>query len=535
MKKFTKTALSLLVAAAFCGCSEIADLENISDEESSSSVEEESSLPVIYYDSEPQEFEVKKQDFVAKLNAEGGVFKNAEERNDGDFDGRGYVSFEQGGTLTHIVTPETSQHYRFVLAIRSEKGASVSLHIKDKTEGLFYIPPAGKDDDGNISREFVYASVDCVYLSEGKNVFTLSVDKGVAEIDYIIVESSENVDKSFYRTGTSAENPYACLEVVGAMKYFSDIYGEYSLTAVNVSTGTNAEIDAIYGLTGRYPAIRTSELSYAVLGNVEKEETLAKDIDLAIEWSKNGGLVSYKWHWYSPNRLRSVKTGAFDLVEAFKSVNIDDISVMTDEEISYLAKNDYISSECYALIADIDKLADTLAKLKNKDVVTIFEPLPNADSGLYWWGDDAESYRKLYSLIFNRLCKYHKLTNLIFVYNGGNIAYYPGTEYCDIVGQSFFEKSNSAFAGRFSALADALPTKKKLAVTSCDVLPSVDFMNRDNAVWLFCALERGKYVIDEYGAFSPEFNTAAALKKAYNSTIMLTKDELPNLKMYAIH
>lgn len=536
MKKYLKTALSVLLAAALCGCSEIADI-NISGEESSSSSSDEessSSSSVVYNDSEPQEYEIDKKEFVGKLNAEGGVLKNAAEMNDGDYDGRGYVRFEQGGKLTHIITPDSSQHYRFIIAARSEKGASISLKLKNGTEGVFYVPAAEKDEDGNVSQKFVLSCVDCVYLAEGKNVFALSVDKGSVDIDYIVVESSDRVDKSFYRTGTSAENPYASLGVVGAMKYFSDIYGEYSMTAANVSVGTNAEIDAIFKLTGRYPAIRGSELAYAVLGNVEKDEVLEKDIQLALEWSKNGGIVAYKWHWYSPNRLRSVKTGAFDIKETLKSVNIDEISVMTAGEISYLTTNGYISKDFSALITDIDQLALSLSKLKYKDAVTLFEPIPNADSGLYWWGDDAECYKKLYALIFNRLCKYHKLSNLIFVYNGSNIDYYPGTEYCDIVGQSAFENSTSAFAGRFYAVANALPNKKMLAITACDKLADGDFMNRDNAMWLWCATECGKYVIDEYGVFSSEYNAAAALKKAYNSTVMITRDELPDISKYAI-
>ncbi|MCH5204393.1 MAG: hypothetical protein J1F03_06575 [Oscillospiraceae bacterium] len=534
MKKFTKAVVSAVLAVILCGCSAIPDLESIDSGASEPSGNESSSSSVIYDESEPDQFDINKQEFVIKLNAEGGVFDKAETLSDGDFDGKGYVRFKQGGKLTHIVNTNTAQHYRFVLAVRSETGASISISLKDKTEGMFYVPPSEKDSDGNASQKFVYAAVDCVYLVEGKNVFSLNIDKGTADIDYIIVESSENVDRSYYRTGTSAVNPYASLGVVGAMKYFSDIYGEYSLTAVNVSVGTNAEIDAVYSITGRYPAIRGSELAYAVLENEDNEETLANDIELAKEWSKNGGIVSYKWHWYSPNRLRSVKTGAFDLTEAFRTVNLEEIALMTNEDISLLNKNGYVPSELYSLITDIDKLSESLSRLKDKDVVTVFEPIPNADSGLYWWGDDPANYKKLYALIFNRLCKFHRLSNLIFVYNGGNIDYYPGAEYCDIVGQSFFENSGSAFAGRFYAMAKSLPTRKMLAVTACDVMTSADFMSRDNAIWLFSAIESGQYLIDENGAFSSEFNTAASLRKGYNSTLMLTRDELPDINKYVL-
>lgn len=518
MKKFTKALISAIMAAVFCGCSVIPDME-ISD--SSDNSQDTSSSSEFFIEQEPDEFDVNKKEFVTKLNAEGGVLDKGETLDDGEFDGRGYVRFQQGGTLTHIVNTDSAQHYRFIIAARSKNGASISLKLKDKTEGMLYVSP-NEDDD------FSYAAVDCVYLPEGKNVFTLTVEKGTADIDYIIIESSDKVDRSYYRTGSSAMNPYSSLGVVGAMKYFSEIYGEYSMTAVNVSVGTNAELDAVYSITGRYPAIRGSELAYAVSDNVNRQEVLANDIELAIEYSKSGGLVSYRWHWYSPNRLRSVKTGAFDLAEALGMANLEDIALMTDDELSILNNNGYIQSGLCALISDIDKLAESLLRLKAKDAVTLFEPLPNADSGLYWWGDDPESFKKLYALIFNRLCKFHRLSNLIFVYNGSDTAYFPGSEYCDIVSQSVFENTDSSFAGRFFSVADSLPSKKMLAITARDVMASVDFMNRDNALWLISAVECGKYLITENGMFSPEYNSAALLVKNYNSTLMLTRDELPD-------
>ena len=534
MKRFSKVLVSILLAVSLCACSEIPTLDVDSSEGESSVTDTSSSSSALYEESAPAQFEVTKQEFVVKLNAEGAVLNKAEILEDGAFDGRGYTRLNKGASLTHIVNTQTAQHYRFVLAARSEKGASISISIKDKTEGMFYVPPSEKDDKSNISREFVYAALDCVYLARGKNVFKLSVENGSADIDYIIIENSDGIDRSYYRTGTSAENPFASIEVVGAMKYFSDIYGEYSMSAVNVSVGTNAEIDALYGITGRYPAIRGSELAYAVVDNPDKLEKLDKDIELAAEYSENGGIVSYKWHWYSPNRLRSVKAGAFDMTGLFEQVNLEELYTHSAAELEQLNKSGYLSTELYSLMTDIDKTAEYLTRLKDKKVVTLFEPLPNPDSGLYWWGDDPESYKTLYALIFDRLCRYHRLSNLIFIYNGGSMDYYPGSQYCDIVGQSFFEKSDSAFAGRFFAVADALPTKKMLAITSRDVMTSADNMDRDNALWLFSAIESGPYLINENGVFSTAYNTAADLRKNYNSTVILTRDELPDIAKYAV-
>ena len=500
---FRRTALLCLISIfGLCGCNTIPEV-SLTD----SSSEESSSEPDFYIEYEPEIFDIGISEFITKINASDGAFENAEIP-----EGEGYVQFQEGGKLGCYAEIETPQHYRVVLSVRSESGAAIKLKINEKTEGMFYV---------NSGSEFDYEAVDCVYLAGGRSEIALEVCSGTADIDCIIIENSESADYSCYRTETASQNQYASLGVIGAMNFFSDIYGTNSLTAANVTLGTNAEIDEIYSITGRYPAIRGSQLAFALSGNAEKEQLLLNDIALAEEWSKNGGIVSYKWHWYSPNELRSVKTGDFDLRNAIRTADIDKLSTMTSEEIKALYEKGEVTAELCALISDIDKVAQYLLKLKYKDVVTIFEPVPNADSGLYWWGDDKESFKKLYALLFDRLCNFHRLSNLIFVYNG-NAEYYPGAQYCDIIGQSFNETSDSAFAGRFLALAKAFPTKKMLAVTACDVMPKADYMSRDNAFWLWTALESGAPYTDE------------ELNAAYYSTIMLTRDELPDINDYAL-
>ena len=59
-------------------------------------------------------------------------------------------------------------------------------------------------------------------------------------------------------------------------------------------------------------------------------------------------------------------------------------------------------------------------------------------------------------------------------------------------------------------------------------------MKRDNALWLWSALESGKYVIKENGQFSAEFNSLSSLNNAYNSSLFITRDELPDLAKYAL-
>ena len=199
-----------------------------------------------------------------------------------------------------------------------------------------------------------------------------------------------------------------------------------------------------------------------------------------------------------------------------------------------MVENGFLSANTISLLNDIDKIADILAKFAEEKQVVLFEPVPNADSGLYWWGDSAEYHQKLYRLIFDRLCRYHKLSNIVWIWSGSSADYYPGARYCDIIGQSVFENSNSTFAARLSSISENLGIRKPICATSRDVLPAVDLIRRDNAMWLWNALESGKYVVRENGTLSTEYNSLSSINNAYNSSLFITRDELPDLKNYAL-
>lgn len=528
-------AILTAISAALCGCTKIPDYyeeSSLLSEEISEDDNSDSSSNKDEYS--PKKFNIQKQEFITKLNAEGGVTDGVT-REDGNFDGKGYIRMTKGNTLTHIINANTDGHYRIIIASRSQDGASIRLSLGKNTIGAFYIPPAAKDEDGNTDSNFSLYAVDNIYLESGSNTVHFALESGSADLDYLIAESSDKVSGDCYKIGTAAVNPSAGIETVGIMRYISEIYGRSIMTAQNVSVGTNAEIEAIYKQTGRYPAIRQSELAGAVLTDDKSaEEALDKDLELAAEWSRNGGIAAYTWHWYSPNFRRDTSADSFDASEALAVTNLNDVAVMDKEDIDSLVANSFLSANTSALVSDIDTLAETLKKLDSERVPVLFEPIPDGEAGLYWWGNNGSDYVKLWRLVFDRLCKYHKLSNLIFVWNGSSSDYYPGDRYCDIIGQSFYEKTDSSFAGRFSALANAFPTKKPLCVTACDVLPSVDAMNRDNALWLWCGLGAGKYIIDGSGTLSGEYNSAASLSVMYNNTLCITRDELPDVNNYAV-
>lgn len=525
MNRTKKFAALLLGVCLLCGCQSIPDrsesaAESASDETPTEEAESFEELSPTLYD-------IYKSDELIKLNAEGGVF-NGSVRTDGEYDGHGYIVLNEGMTLTHIAEIPQPQHYRVVIAARSDKGAAIKLTVKTQAEGMYYVEPS---EDGGYG---LYA-VDCAYMPDGAALLNFTVESGSAAIDYILLEDSEPVSGEAYLVHSSSISPNASVAAIGVMRYLTDNYGSGVITAQNVTPATNAELDAIYAETGRYPAMRCGELALSLLE--EESERAEEEIRLALEWGEKGGLVSYTWHWYSPDTSRTALTAEtnFRLTSAIDGQDMEQLAVTGAEEVSLLHDSGFVSDKMFALINDLDKVAEILKRFDEADIPVIWQPVPDGDSELYWWGGNGEEYKKLWEFIFNRLNKLHGLGNLIWVWNGSDADFYPGNSYCDIIGQSVFEQSGSSFAGRFSALSELPDTQKKpMAITSCDSLPKPEYMLRDNAMWLWFAISSGSYIVDSEGNLSEAYTDWQSLYNAYNSKICRTLDELPDFGKYAL-
>ena len=532
MKKYAKIlslfAALIMVVNLAGGCSRIPDS---SDSESSDpySSDNSSPEPVENRNESPvNEFMFNKQDFIAKLHAENGVFDGALS-DDGEFDGTGYVKLRAEDTLTHILNANTAQHYRIILAARSTVGAAVTLEVGGTVCGAFYIPARVPNDFNALS--FEYSAIDSVYLTPGQNVMRFYVAEGSVDIDYIIAESGSAVSSEYYSVGSACINPSASIHTVNVMKYFSEVYGNSVLTAQNVSPASNAEIDAVYNATGRYPAIRSGEIAYALSDGDENKKLIEKELELALDWTKKGGLQAYTWHWYSPNYRRGTEIGDFNLDGVFENQRPDEIALMGDEELAAHIDNGYMRSEIASLLKDIDSMAEVLKRFDSENATVLFHPLPDGDSGLYWWGRDPETYQILWRIVFDRMCRYHKLKSLIWVWDGSNMDYYPGDGYVDIIGQSFYETSDASFAGRFSSISSLTVAHKMLSVSSCDVLPNINYMFRDNAIWLWTAAGSGDFTLNMNGALSESYNSVQYVKFLYNCKNSIALDELPDFNI----
>lgn len=227
-------------------------------------------------------------------------------------------------------------------------------------------------------------------------------------------------------------NKYANLKTQNIYQYLRAIYGKRVLAGQCTDYGNNTETDALYKGLGKYPAVRTFDFIFDSPNMGFKNDRPAKDYDLAIEWSKDGGLVVYDWHWHSPcngNDFNTDKT-SFRLSNA---VTDKDLAHMSLKEIKKLYKNGEITEEAYKLVSNIDYISSLMQKLEDNNVTVLWRPLHEASGGWFWWGGSgAEAYKWLWKLMYERMTDYFELDNLIWVWNAQSGEWYPGDEYVDI-------------------------------------------------------------------------------------------------------
>ena len=168
-------------------------------------------------------------------------------------------------------------------------------------------------------------------------------------------------------------NPNASKEAQNVYRFICGLSGNGILAGQQESTWVNNnpddEMDYIKQNTGgKLPAIRG--LDYMAYNGVTER---------AIAWWQKGGIPSICWHWGAP----TLGTG----YEASK------LTISLDEALTpgtALHK---------AVMADLDRTAAELVKLRDAHVAVLWRPFHENNGGWFWWGKGgAENFKKLWKL-----------------------------------------------------------------------------------------------------------------------------------------
>ena len=440
------------------------------------------------------------------------------------FSGESFVwgfSAEDKKVLQFVFDVPTDQHYDISICFASDTVVRNEIYMNDEFLFDFSCKP---DSTGR----FVIKTYYGVFMEKGKNILTVHQVDGGFDLDYIKVQNN----KSIYAAKTDIEptliNASASDTAKELMKYLTDNFGKKVITGQYVSSSENTEIQKIYDNTAKYPAIRFGDMrGYSTnLPESEKNKT-GDEIETAIKWAEDGGIVGYVWHWYSPiyaAEIYSDKTD-FDLSYA---VTVNDVAVMNDEDLEHYRSVGAITNECYALIKDIDAISLQLQRLNEKNIPVLWRPIHEASGDWFWWGKSGpDAYKWLWTVMYRRMTEYHHLNNLIWIWSAQGKEYFVGNNLFDIASVDLYDPNtdNTSYYKQYQWLYSLTEGQKLIALSECGTLPDMELTFRDRAVWSFFGLWYGDYILDKNGELSEKYNTRESLMIMYNSNRSITLDK----------
>lgn len=294
-------------------------------------------------------------------------------------------------------------------------------------------------------------------------------------------------------------NPDATPEAIELYEYICSVYGNGILSGQQESTWMGSEqyeFEYIYNNTGKYPAIRGLDYMNDDFKGVNRR---------AIEWYERGGIVTICWH------CGSDFSGSW--TESMETTITDWNAALTEG-----------TDEYNKLIAGMDKGAQALLELKEKNIPVLWRPFHEFDGAWFWWGKGgADNFQKLWQLMYDRYTNYWELDNLIWVlgYSGNGKIYdrwYPGDEYVDIVGADSY--TDGANDNLYEAVEKVVSEDTPICFHECGRIPTVDQLRLKDTDWVWFMTWHTEYITDK--------NNVSDLKSIYNDDYVITLDELPD-------
>ena len=341
--------------------------------------------------------------------------------------------------------------------------------------------------------------ITATLLLSGWNKSQQEVTTSTASVPQTTTSTSETTTEpepliEVYESRYQLSNPNADNNTKKLYDYINDVYGNAIITGQQESTWMGSpdyEMDYIVENTGKYPAIRGLDFMNNDFDGV---------VERSIEWHEKGGIVTICWH-----------TGVISSgYQESKDDNPDFSKLLTEGTDEY---NEMIESW--------DKAAVALQELRDVGVPVLWCPFHEFDGGWFWWGKGgAENFIKLWRMMYDRYTNEFGLTNLIWVLGYcGEVkdGWYPGDEYCDIIGSDTYDNSTHVIA--WNKLS-AMETGKPLTFHECGRVPRIVMFEREGAMWSWFMIWHTDHITN---------NSLKVLNNVYNDEKAITLDELPDI------
>lgn len=420
-----------------------------------------------------------------------------------DYSGDGYITDFTDETDYAIipVTVEEAGLYTLYIGYRAAGGYKESeLYLNDQ--------PFGKVSFEE-SSTFTEKKATRVLLEQGQSKIELRRGWGYFDIDYVELQRYDDSQLSAAPTTAKLSNPNATPEAVSLMNYLNEQAGKFIISGQQLYS----HIIDIENMTGKRPAIVGFDfIEYSPTRAANGSRS--SEVEAALSWHKQGGIVTFLWHWNAP-------TGLIDEPgkEWWRGFYTDAVTFNLADALA-----DKESEEYKLLLSDMDVIAQQIKILQLNDVPVLFRPLHEAEGGWFWWGASGpEAAKELYRIMYDRFVNEHQLNNLIWVWNSVDPDWYPGDDVVDIVSYDSYPVAgdHSPIVNYYDALVELTGGTKYIAMMENGSIPDPDAMEAYGANWGLFVTWNGDFTMDG------KHNSPSFLHKVYNHPRVITLEDLP--------
>jgi mannan endo-1,4-beta-mannosidase len=428
---------------------------------------------------------------------EAALFGVTVSRSGSGYSGTGYVTgFDSDNDRIEFTFTASNALYEVIIGFATPYGEKgYELEVNDiKASGMF---PASNS-------AFLEHNAGKYVLEKGQNKIIIGGGWNWYNIDYIKL-SPASIELP-QKPPKILSDHLAAAHARSLFSYLIDLYGEKVLSGQQ----DMAEIEYIYGITGKYPAVSAFDLIDYSPSRIAFGANPGGAVEKWIAWAETQkSIISLSWHWNAPTDLIN-QPGGQEWWRGFytEATTFDIETVLADTN----------SNRYQLLLQDLDAIAAELKKFQQKDIPVLWRPLHEASGGWFWWGaKGAQPFKQLWQLMYDRYVNRHGLHNLIWVYTAGDPEWYPGDDHVDIVSLDIYTDPSSAMSGEWENIQAEFNGKKLVTLSESGTIPDPDKIRIYGVWWSWFSIWSGSFIHDI---------DAEYLKRVYADEDILTADEL---------
>jgi len=305
--------------------------------------------------------------------------------------------------------------------------------------------------------------------------------------------------------------PQPSPEAAALLSFLYELSGHHTLAGQHaVPLLRTARLVEAERAGGKMPAVFGMDFGFDAPGTWDGINFRQSIVDDAIQKSREGYIIVLMWHAVRPIEDEPVKFSS-SIQGKLTDAQWHDL-ITTGTEINERWKS------------QVDVIAYFLKQLRDAHVPVLWRPYHEMNGDWFWWGKKPgiDGYKKLYRMLFDRLVRFHKLNNLLWVYGPNEVTaqtdgydvYYPGDDVVDVLGTDIY--STHFAKSQYDELL-AVARNKPIALAETGSVPTPEILK-----------EQPRWTWFMYWYDPPDSGpTAEQFRNTYASDQVITLDELP--------